>query len=200
MEGLGAYSRFVALAKVLLPLTALVLLALVFLLARPPSETGENIPYARLDELAKDPRITAPRFSGVAGNGTVVTVSAQAARPGADTLSAEQLSARLVPAQGGWVTIDAGVAELNTAARTARIKALARVETSTGYRIETTGVEANLSTARLESTGPIEAHAPFGEITARKLIIETLPEIGQQIRFHDQVRLIYTPQPIGEPQ
>src|SRR5687768_1056659 len=67
-------SRVVAWAKVLLPLGALGLLSTVFLLAREPLGVID-IPYAELEEIAREPRIDRPRLAGVAPDGTTVTLS-----------------------------------------------------------------------------------------------------------------------------
>src|SRR5690554_4812329 len=74
------YSSFVNWSKILLPLAALALLSTVFLLAR-GDETQTAIPVAELEAIAREPRISAPRFAGTAEDGSAIAVSAEVMRP-----------------------------------------------------------------------------------------------------------------------
>ncbi|MDO9527303.1 MAG: hypothetical protein Q7J57_17480, partial [Gemmobacter sp.] len=62
----NTYSRVVGALKVVLPLAALVLLSVLFLLAR-GREDGSELRYSDVDleALLKEPRMTAPTYTGV---------------------------------------------------------------------------------------------------------------------------------------
>ncbi len=183
----------VILASILLPMAALALLSTVFLFARVPSQETV-IPYAELEEIAREPRLSGARVSGVAADGSVISVSARTARPMGDILTADSLSAVIDSIDGTHIDIRAGTGEINNAERTARLTGLARIETSNGYEMETAGISADISTGRIVSDGALEVQAPFGSLTAGQLIIET-PEggNGQVMLFQNGVRLVYTP-------
>lgn len=189
----NSYSRLVGWLKILLPLTALGLLSTLFLFNSGPRAT-DAIPFAEIEELAREQRISEPYFAGVTEDGAEVTLSARSARPeGEGALSVDALTARLRPTDGSEVTMSAGSGAITGNGRNARLDGLVRMETSTGFRIETTGLEAALDTGRIETIGPLQAKAPFGDLTAGALLVETGPE-GSLLLFTSGVRLIYQPQ------
>ncbi len=188
------YSQFVGFLKITLPLAALALMSMVFLVARAPT-TDSDIPYAEIEDIARDARLSGAEVSGVADDGTVFEISAREARPNGDILSATTLFATLTNDTGTRVNMRAGSGEIDNAAQTARLSGLTRLETSNGYQMETAGVTADLTTGRVVSDGALEVHTPYGTLSAGQLIIET-PEgsTSQQLIFQNGVRLVYTPQ------
>ncbi|PVA07721.1 hypothetical protein [Thalassorhabdomicrobium marinisediminis] len=187
------YSQFVSFLKILLPLAALTLMSTVFLLARPPS--GDNqIPYAELDRMAQEPRLSGAHVSGVAEDGSVIELTARTTRPTGDLIEAEALAAGIDTADGTRIDIRAGRGEIDSAARTARLTGLAHLQTSNGYEMETSGFTADLATGRITSDGALEVKAPFGSLTAGELVIDTPQDAdGQVMLFQKGVRLVYTP-------
>ena len=197
MDRDNIYSQFVAWSKILLPLAALALLSTLFLFSRSPIPDEDSIPFADIEQIARDQRISSPRFAGVATDGSIVTVTADSARPGSPDggLDITRPEARIETTAGTTVLLRAGSGTIDPSGRDARLSGLAQIETSTGYQMETTGLTADLEQGRVESDGPLEARAPYGELTAGKLIIET-PEgaDSQLILFNEGVRLVYRPQ------
>jgi len=80
-QSFATYSRVVAWLKVIFPLSALALLSTLFLFAR-SIDPEQSIPFADVDvkELAREPRITAPEFSGMTADGAAITISAATAK------------------------------------------------------------------------------------------------------------------------
>ncbi len=191
------HSRLVAWAKMILPLGALALLSTLFLLARRPAEQP-NIPFAEIEAMARDQRITAPKFSGLTEDGAIIVISARSAQPDMtrpDTVSVDTMAFRMDNPDGSYVTVTATRGEVDGRSRIARFLGLARVETSTGYEMETNGLIAELDTGLVTSDGLLEIRAPFGELTAGKVTFQLSQDnTGQQILFTDGVRLIYRPQ------
>jgi lipopolysaccharide export system protein LptC len=188
------YSQFVGFLKITLPLAALALMSTVFLFARAPTQDSA-VPYAEIEEIAREPRLSGAQVSGVADDGSVIQLTAETARPLGDVLLVETMSASIDAVDGIHIDIRAGQGEINNATRIARLTGLARIETSNGYEMETAGITANLSTGQITSDGALEIQAPFGSLTAGQMIIET-PEgmDGQVMLFQNGVRLVYTPQ------
>ena len=200
-------TRLVAWAKVLLPLGALALLSTLFLLARGPDGSGMpgDIPFARLAEIAEDPRIDAPRLAGLAPDGTAVILEAQrllplpgqpdgfhALRPRLETRSeASGLSARLTAAAGdvlgptrtlrlrGGVALDA--ASPAAGAMTARMEE----------------VTADLGSGTLTALGGVTAETRLGTLRADAMRVvqggAEGTEKGARVVFNGAVRLVYLP-------
>ena len=191
------HSRIVGWAKIILPLCALALLSTLFLLAGPPTDQSA-IPFAKIEEMARDQRITAPRFSGLTDDGAIMIISARSAQPDLaqrDTVQVDSLNFEMENPDGSTLVVTATSGELDGRARLARFLGLARLETSSGFEMETNGLIAELDTGIVTSDGLLEIHAPFGELTAGKVTFKvSSDQTGQQMFFSDGVRLIYRPQ------
>lgn len=191
------HSRIVGWAKVMLPLLALALLSTLFMLARQPANQA-TIPFAEIAEMARDQRITAPRFSGLTDEGAIVIIAAQTARPDEarpDTVLIDMLTFRMENPDGSDVTVSATTGELDGRTRVARFLGLVRLNTSTGFEMETNGLIAELDTGLIKTDGLLEVRGPFGDLTAGQVTFQVSDEqMGQQMLFTDGVRLLYTPQ------
>ncbi|PWG16995.1 hypothetical protein [Salibaculum griseiflavum] len=186
-------SRYVAILKIALPLAALALMSTVFLLARAPLPSGD-IPYAEIEGIAREPRVSGAQVTGVATDGSVVEVIAGRARPDGALISIDDLRANIVSVEGVEIAIRAGDGEVDNDAQVARLFGLTRISTSNGYEMETTGLSASIASGRVESDGALEVRTPFGDLTAGKLVIETPnAEAGQRMLFQEGVRLVYDP-------
>lgn len=190
-----ARSRVVAGAKILLPLAALALMSTVFLLARAPTGTME-IPYARLEEIARDPRADQVQLSGVTSDGTVVALSSPRVTPPSTGNGAYRLEAPRLEAEGedGRTTLVAATGEVNPARRTLRVSGEVRIESSAGYVVETPEADADLSAGTLV-TGPVAATAPLGDIEAGRLEVVRPEGEGARLVFNGGVRVLYHPEP-----
>lgn len=190
------YSAFVGWMKVLLPLAALALLSTIFLLAR-GSNNVQSIPYADLAAIAREQGMTNPNLSGVTDDGSAVSITAAALRPStADAFSIVAPVLVLDAVDGSRVEISAGEGAIDGRQKRMTLTGLVRLGTSSGYMMETTGIEADLASGVLSSLGPLEVQAPFGTLTAGKVVVMTSPDgLGQQMVFNDGVHLLYDPQP-----
>ncbi len=191
------HSQLVGWSKIILPLCGLALLSTLFMFARSSGDAGD-IPFAAIEDMAREQRINAPQFSGVASDGSIIAIGATSAQPNPqnpNALTASNLSLNLDAADGTQLRVTASEGEIDGTAKLARLNGLARLETSGGYTMETNGLIANFETGVVESEGALEVRAPFGAITAGKVTFETTQEAqGQQMLFTQGVRLIYTPE------
>ncbi len=192
------HSRLVGWTKIILPLIALGLLSVLFLFSRSSTEPG-TIPFAKINEIAKGQRITAPEFSGVAADGSIIEVAARSALPqqgNLDQLIINDPSLTLDAADGTSLSIVAGEGLIDNVSKQAHLTGLARLETSSGYLMETSGLIADLNSGTVSSIGPLEVYAPFGQIEAGQIDIQAAnDEQGQQMNFTKGVRMLYIPQP-----
>ncbi|NBT31608.1 MAG: hypothetical protein EBT13_06810 [Rhodobacteraceae bacterium] len=190
------YSRFVGWSKIILPLAALALLSTLFLFAK--GKGGEtDLPYAEIEEIARETRLSEPNFAGVNPNGAVYELRANMARPmpeNANILEIERIAANLTTIDGLRIEMSAGRGIANAAAKTVTLNNLARLSTSDGYLMETAGLSADFDAGRVESLGPLEVRAPFGSLTAGQMVIDQgLADQGTQMIFKQGVRLVYQP-------
>ena len=190
----NTYSRFVSWAKVVLPLLALALLSTLFIFARGIGGDGE-IPYAKIEEIARQPRLSEPEFSGVTTTGATYAISADVARPGTeqpDDFAVEKIAMTIDTAAGLNIEITAGLGEFETQTNQIELSQLARVATSNGYLMETRGLIADVANGTVVSTAPLEIRSPMGQLTAGRLHIDT-GNPDHQMVFNEGVRLVYEP-------
>jgi lipopolysaccharide export system protein LptC len=190
------HSQLVSWSKIILPICGIGLLSTLFLFARASTDATE-IPFAEIETLAREQRINAPQFSGVADDGSIIAIGAKSAQPDPadpNSFSASDLSLTLNAADGSEVRITATTGEIDGTAKVARLRGLARLETSNGYTMETNGLVADLESGTIISDGALEIRAPFGAITAGRVTFETANDAkGRQMLFTQGVRLVYTP-------
>lgn len=186
------YSQVVGWLKVLLPVVALGLLATMFLFARAPAPGGD-IPFAEIEAIAHDPRIGAPSFSGVTPAGVAVSLGARAVRVLADqpqTFAIDDLRIEIADPAGESVTLTAATGVFDGDRRRAVLDGIARIDSSSGYRLEASGIEVDLAEGSLHTGGALAARAPFGEFEAGGLDVT---EGGAHLVFTNGVRLLYLP-------
>ena len=198
MARVDRHTRLVGWLKVVLPLAALAILSTLFLVAR-RIDPEAALPYAEVDveDLAREPRMTAPTYAGTTEDGASLTLSASEARPKAEGVAAQAAGLRLDLAtpDGGETELVAASAVMDDATRQVLLSGGVTVTTSTGYRLETAEVAARLDRTGLESRSPVVATGPAGEIRADGM------SLSQDIRtpgsyvlvFNGNVRLVYQP-------
>ena len=192
-----SWSWFVAGARIVLPLTALALLSMLFLVSDRVDPT-DPIPYADIDlaELAREPRLTAPQFAGVTQDGAALTFSATGARPeaGVQGASATDVVARLQSPGGFVADITARLASLDPVATVLRLSGDVRLVTSAGYSISTEQLVLATDRSRIESLGAVLAEAPFGRLDAGSMDLRAEAEGAPYLLvFNGGVKLIYQP-------
>lgn len=187
-------SRAVAWAKVLLPLAALALLSTLFLLARAPGGPAE-IPFARIEEIAREPRMDKPQLAGVAEDGTTVALTANRITPVAGradlyALTAPRLQTR--SPDGGTTRLSAGSGEVDGPSRSLQLSGGVRVEAERGIVVETPELTADLDTGTLAAEA-VTAETPWGSIEAGALALAQGEGKGARLVFNQGVRLLYLP-------
>ncbi len=197
--GGNAYSNFVAWAKIVLPLSALALLATLFLIARRINpDDALNYTEVDVEQIAREARIGAPEFSGVTADGTVISVAADVARPDParpGRMTADGLSARFEIPGGSQVDAAAGAGSVDSPDQQMELTGGVEINTSTGYRIASDGLTAALGLTNLRSSGPITADGPPGRIEAGAMVLSQNPDDPNSylLVFNGGVKLVYTP-------
>lgn len=192
------HSRFVAYAKVALPLVSLGLLTTMFLFTSGP-ESGLTIPYARVDleTLAREQRLENPSFSTVTDDGAELTFAARRVRPdlsSKDVVNSNEIDGELRLPDASSVTLRAQNAMIDGRGRLAELSGGVEIVTSTGYHIATDRIAAQLDVSLIESPTAVTATGPAGQIEAGSLIISRdAASARYRVVFKDGVKLIYRP-------
>ena len=192
------HSRLVALLKVAFPIMALGLLSTLFLLSR-GNDPDAAIPFAdkEVQDRLRDQQVTGPFFSGTTASGDQISFSAERlTTPSgqAGTNRAETVTAKLSPAEGAEIRIDAKRADFDLPGDRADLTGDVVISTSNGYRLSSELLTSELSTLRIVSPGPVEGTAPGGTLKAGTMTLEKNDTTdGAQMNFTRGVKLVYTP-------
>lgn len=194
------YSRIVRILKIVLPLSALVLLSLVFVLARTVDPT-QGIRQASVDvqELARDPRLTGAHFAGVTDDGAALTISTETARSDPNAalrLEVTGLRLQIDGPQGETFSAQAAHGIIDRQTGHFEMDGDVRIEASPGYRLVTARLAGLLDSTHIYSPGSISGSAPAGQISAGTMTMRAKsgPDAGYTLVFGGGVRLLYQPE------
>ena len=194
----NTYSKFVAFAKIALPLASLVLLATLFLFAR-DRDTSLSIPYADVDieTLAREQRVEGPSFATVTRDGSELEISADLVRPDLstqDVINSNKVRGALRMTNKSSVTLQADDGVIDGPSQIAELSGHVEIETSTGYTITSDRVATMLDVSHIESPGSVDATGPAGDLTAGSMVISQDAETQDYLLvFKDGVKLVYQP-------
>lgn len=194
------YSTLVTGLKIALPLVGLVILSTLFLLSEPP-DPDRALPYAEVDvaQLARDLRLTQPRFAGVLEDGREVTLIAGAATPEFDDAGTgravlfRDLTGRIALADGDVLSILAAQGLVDMAAQQARLGGDVRAETQGGLTFSAAELTLDLGALGLGTDTPVEVTAPGLTLDAGAMEIRG-PDGEAVLSFTGGVRLLYLAQ------
>lgn len=191
------YSRIIAYLKVLLPLTALGILATLFLLSRSEDPTA-TIPFAEADiaDRMRSQQVTAPSFLGTTSKGEEIVITASLARPGNASTPAEavNLSGRITMVNGQEVTLKSDTGRFDIPADMATFTGNVRITTSTGLLVLSDVLNIALDRVYADTPGTVDGSGPFGEFTAGQMeMSEKSPGGPVHMLFKNGVKLIYDP-------
>ena len=199
------YSRIVGILRVVLPLVALVLLSLVFLLARTVDPT-QAISNAEIDveDRARDPRLSGAHFAGVTEDGAALTIVAETARsdPGAAMrLEVTGLDLRLEGQNGETMYAASTQGTIDRGRGTFTMTGGLDLVASPGYELHTEALNGLLDSTRIRAPGPVQGAAPAGILSAgnMELRVNSRDGAGYLLVFGGGVRLNYQPENQGNP-
>lgn len=191
------YSLLVSWLKIVLPLVALAILSSIFLISQ-RIDPGATQPAAGTDlaDRLREPRLTAPVFTGVTADGAAVTITAADMRPLPGSLTkgtARDLTVQVEAPGGGLASLAAPEGRLDTAAQTMLLTGGVTVVTSDGYRLAAPEMAGSLPGSELEATGGVTGESPFGTIRSDRMRIIRNPARAEThiVDFIGSVRLIY---------
>jgi lipopolysaccharide export system protein LptC len=193
------HSRLIGWLKITLPLLALAILSTLFLVAR-TIDPEDAIPYADVDvnERLAQPRMTDPTYAGVTEDGAALTLAADEARPEGDTPqagSAKALRGTLETPDGARIDLVAAAAQIDNTARSITLTGGVDVTSSTGWRVRTDVLRADMDQTDIQALAPVTAIGPAGKISAdtMRLRQDTQRPNAYLLVFNGAVKLIYLP-------
>lgn len=192
------HSTVVAWLKVALPLVALAILSLLFLVSR-TIDPADAIPFAEVDieDRVREPRLTQPTWAGVTDDGAALTIAADEARPenGTSAANANGVIADLQTPDGGSAKLVAARGMLDQNGQALTVDGGVTITTSTGYRLDTEAMTARLDRTSLVSEGAVSGTAPVGKIDAGSMeITQGQGDAASYLLvFKNGVKLLYLP-------
>ena len=186
-------TRIVQLLRVVLPLAALALLSVLFLLARRPDPEAV-IPYARgsFDGLSDAPGIGTPEFTAVTGDGAQVTLRAARAVPGeGDSGRAQDVTLDWRFRDGRLMLVAAPAARLEGDRLT--LDGGVRMTLSSGWEVTAPEMQADTRADLLAAPRSVTVLAPFGELEAGAMRLGPAEGQGRVLELNGGVRLLYRP-------
>lgn len=197
--GLDGWSRLVATLKVLLPLTALAILSMLFLISN-RINPEDALPYAEVDVEArlKEPRMTAPTYAGTTSDGASLEITAEEARPateGTAGAKATAVQARLTTPDGQETDLQAATAQMAVNGSEITFSGDVQLDHSSGYRVISESMTAKLKETDIRSTTSVVAEGPAGRITAQSMQLTQARDgsEGYLLVFNGAVKLVYQP-------
>ena len=188
-------TRMVRLLRVVLPLAALALLSVLFLLGRKSETVEPALPYAEgsAEDLGRSPGIGSPEYTTVTPEGASVTLRAARAalgNGGADGGTASALVLDWRARDGLMIELTAPLAR--TQGTSIRLEGGVRMALSSGWVMRGPSFEADTAADTLRADETVHVTAPFGELEAGTMLIHP-SETGQVLELNEGVRLLYRP-------
>lgn len=196
MATTDTYSRLITALKVVLPLTALGILATLFLVAE-RLDPEAAIPYAdvSVDTLLREQGVTRPSFGGVAPGGAAISVTADSVRPDlqdSSVFDGKTLRADIDLPSGTKIGVESPTGRIDGTAEEATLYGGVTVTSSLGWTVVTETITASMPDATIATLGEVNANGPAGIVTAGRMILRDAN--GYHLVFEDGVTLIYQPE------
>lgn len=199
-SAVAGYSLWIRWLKILLPISAVALIATVFVIGR---WSGESVfSTEELARLGGGLELENPKFSGKTASGAPFVVVARRATPdGAapDLIALELPEGEMLADDNRKLKgrSDHGVMRRSTDELTLTGNVV--ITTSDGYRAETHELIVDLNNKTAVAPGPVEADGPAGSITAGRFELRRPEEAGSNggdnsiLWFEKDVRVIFIP-------
>ncbi len=196
-------TQVVRIARLVLPLGAVLLLSTIFLLPQ-TIDPQRAVELAEIDvaEITREPRVGAARFAGVTQDETAVTIRAHTVRSSGDmvqtgpivlTLDAPEGTLRFP--SGRMARFHGAVGRIDQPADMLELQGGVRLETSDGYVLRMPELQSALGQTHIKGQGGVSGTAPAGKISSDSVELTRIEghDDGYLLAFRGNVRLIYLP-------
>lgn len=187
------YSRWVKSLRLALPIIALALAVVVFLVAG-PKYSAEIKPIQEVEpKLTGRNELASPRFESQDKDAQPYTVTATRAYQKEDDLNEIVLDAPVADMSlkdGKWVSLKADHGEYKQDSQDLRLEGSVILYHDSGYEFETEALDVNVKTQQTSSDKPVSGQGPTGTIKATGL---TGDGNSGQLIFKGPAKLILNP-------
>ena len=193
------YSSLVAVLKVALPLVALGLMSMVFLISRSiDPERAVATASVDVEALVREPRISAARFAGVTDGNAALTVLADTARADPEDrfrLDLSALSGSLDTQAGQRTEFTARLGVLDQQQNRMVMEGDVTFHSAPGYVLPRERLTAALDRSGVVGEGDVRGRGPAGTVRADRVMLEPSGrgDGAYRLAFSGAVRLIYDP-------
>lgn len=192
----GSYSRFVTLAKLLLPTVAVALIAAVFIWPQMQARDGGfNLGFAELKiGDAERLRMINPRYTGLDQNQLPYEVTAEIANqdsPKADDIGLEKPKADMTLSDGTWIAIEAPEGNYGQKTQLLDLSGGVNLFHDSGYEFNSPTARIDLSKGVAEGHERIVGHGPFGDAEGEGF---RLLDKGKTIVFTGKSKIVLYPE------
>jgi lipopolysaccharide export system protein LptC len=184
--------------KVLLPLGAIAVIAVLFISAQKGGDLTEIFTAEELVALGAGLRLDNPRFAYVTPEGEPFVIRAASALPDGAMprfVDLERPEGEIELRDGRTVSAKADTGRLHREQKTLVLTGTVVLDTSDGYHIETGQLEIDLDAKTAFGPGPVSGSGPGGQINAGSFRAEA-GEDGAgdgKIWFENRIRLVLIP-------
>lgn len=191
-------THLIGVAKITLPLIALVLLSTLFLFSN-RIDPYSAIPYAEVDveKLAQEAAVIRPEYAGVTEDGATLVATAERAVPdpeGGQGARVQAVQAELTTPEGLRIALAAADGRFDPLETGLVLSDAVTVTLSSGYAMRSDKVLVNTEATEITSPDAVLVEAPFGTLEAGSMRLSgTEKGAPGQMVFNDRVKLIYWP-------
>ena len=189
------YSRFVSLMKLLLPVTALALAAVMVAWPQLKSRDGGfHLGFLSINPYdAENLRMDNARFTGLDKKALPYTLTADVAiqdGPGADIIRLQRPKADITLKDGTWLALTADKGIHRQKKQTLELTGVVNLFHDSGHSFTTTHAEIDLVRGTAEGTQPVTGQGPSGVLTSQGF--QFLSK-GNIIKFTGKAKLVFYP-------
>ena len=189
------YSQFVGLMKLVLPIIAAILIALVVIWPKlQPIEEGFRIGISSISpEEAENLYMMNARYMGLDERNQPFMITAEAAtqaNPESDLVVLELPKADIILADGVWLALAAESGAFHRTDQTLDLLGSVNIFHDAGYEFRTLSAHVDLSAGTAQGNDPVVGQGPFGILRAEGF---RLFDRGARILFTGKARLVLYP-------
>jgi len=195
-----SYSRWVRSLRIVLPIVAMLLVALVVIWPYLQKETiAFSIGFVQGEiDGSQSTMMVNPRFTGTDSDDRPYSITADLAHNlviDTNQVDLDNPKADITLEDGTWLVVTADRGVYAKAGETLDLEGSVNLFQDEGYEIRTESVRVNLDKSTAESLTPSIGHGPFGELESEGFRIT---EMGETIIFTGKARLTLFPSVFGE--
>ena len=192
------HSRFIRMMKLLLPVVAALLVALVVTWPQINTKKRFNLDMSKMDIAESlQPRMDNPRFTGIDEESRPYSLTATTATQVGDSpelIALETPQADITMADGTWVVLTAKSGVYSESSHVLGLRGAVNLYHDTGYEFRTESADIDISAGTASGGSPVAGQGPFGLVRAQGFLILNK---GGHIVFTGESHLIIYSQALG---